>query len=106
LGNRHGGAIRYETDFNPHFDPLIFIVPVGLDGVDARVPSSKIELMAAASSRVNVKSTPTLRNVFRRFLVFIRCLYLANTVPLSFSSLLLCKNWHSATALSTDHDDR
>ena len=34
LGNRHGGAIRYETDFNTHFDPLIFIVPVGLDGVD------------------------------------------------------------------------
>ena len=34
LGDRHGGPIRYETDFNTHFDPLIFIVPVGLDGVD------------------------------------------------------------------------
>ena len=34
LGNRHGGPIRYETDFNAHIDPLIFIVPVGLDGVD------------------------------------------------------------------------
>ena len=34
LGNLHGGPIRHNTDFNTHFDPLIFIVPVGLDGVD------------------------------------------------------------------------
>ena len=34
LGNLHGGPIRHDTDFNTHFDPLIFIVPVGLDGVD------------------------------------------------------------------------
>src|SRR6476646_1386497 len=34
LSNRHGGAIRYEPDFHTHFDPLIFIVPVGLDGMD------------------------------------------------------------------------
>jgi len=34
LGDCHGRPIRYETDFNTHFDPLIFIVPVGLDGVD------------------------------------------------------------------------
>ena len=34
LGNRHGGPISYETDFDTHVDPLIFIVPVGLDGVD------------------------------------------------------------------------
>ena len=39
----------------------------------ARIPSSKIELMAAASSRANAKSTPTLRNVFGRIFVFIRC---------------------------------
>jgi len=34
LGNLYGGTIRYDADFNTHFDPLIFIVPVGLDGVD------------------------------------------------------------------------
>jgi hypothetical protein len=34
LGDRHGRPIRYEADFNTHFDPLIFIVPVGLNGVD------------------------------------------------------------------------
>jgi hypothetical protein len=34
LGNLDSGPVRMDTDFNPHFDPLIFIVPVGLDGVD------------------------------------------------------------------------
>ena len=34
LGNLYGGPIRNDTDFSTHFDPLIFIVPVGLDGVD------------------------------------------------------------------------
>src|SRR5713226_2691501 len=31
--------------------------------------------MPAACNPVNVKSTPTLRNVFRRIFVFIRCLW-------------------------------
>ena len=34
LGNRHGGPICYEPDFNTHIDSLIFIVPVCLDRVD------------------------------------------------------------------------
>ena len=34
LGNRHGGPICDKADFNTHVDPLIFIVPVCLDGVD------------------------------------------------------------------------
>ena len=34
LRDRHGGSVCYDTDFNTHFDPLIFIVPVGLNGVN------------------------------------------------------------------------
>jgi hypothetical protein len=41
------------------------------------------------------------RQRFRTSLFILR-----NMVPLSFSCLLLCENWHLATALRTDHDGR
>jgi hypothetical protein len=47
---------------------------VPLKAVGARIPSTKVEVMAAARRRADAKSTPLLRNIFRRILVFIRCL--------------------------------
>src|SRR5204862_6346048 len=45
-----------------------------LEAVGARIPRSKIEVVAAASRRADAKTTPLLRDMFRRILVFIRCL--------------------------------
>src|SRR5919106_2354878 len=45
-----------------------------LEAVDARIPSTKIDVMAPASRRADAKTTLWLRNIFRRIFVFIRCL--------------------------------
>ena len=34
LTNLHGGPVCKDTYFNPHLHPLIFVVPVGLNGMD------------------------------------------------------------------------
>jgi hypothetical protein len=47
---------------------------VPLKAVGARIPSAKIEVIAAARRRADAKTTALLRNIFRRILVFIRCL--------------------------------
>src|SRR4030095_1613443 len=51
---------------NPSFVPL--------EVVGVRIPSTKTEVMAPASRRVDANTTPCLKNIFRRILVFIRCL--------------------------------
>src|SRR4029453_14759515 len=45
-----------------------------LEAVGARIPKSKIEVMAAASRRADVNITPLLTKMFGRILVFIKYL--------------------------------
>jgi hypothetical protein len=63
---------------------------VPLKAAGARIPSTKVEVMAAARRRADAKTTPLLRNIFRRILVFIRCLSFPSVFILHFS---FCNNY-------------